>query len=150
MRRLKPPGPGFCRGRGRGQEPGAQKTQNANGEIQRLIQQLQRGTQEAVDAMQVNQEKASHSVQQSAQVSQSLDRIVEAVSVITPMNMQIASTVEQQAAVADEIQQNIANIDAVATAVTQGTDQASEASTRLNRLADHQRDLVCRLHTQPG
>ncbi|OCR21673.1 hypothetical protein AFK24_29475 [Pseudomonas syringae] len=98
--------------------------------------------------MQVNQEKASHSVQQSAQVSQSLDRIVEAVSVITPMNMQIACAVEQQAAVADEIQQNIANIDAVATAVTQGMDQASEASTRLNRLADHQRDLVCRLHTQ--
>lgn len=124
------------------------KTQNATGEIQRLIQQLQRGTQEAVDAMQINQEKASYSVQQSAQVSQSLDWIVEAVSVITPMNMQIASAVEQQAAVADEIQQNIANIDAVATAVAQGMDQASEASTRLNRLADHQRDLVCRLHTQ--
>lgn len=126
----------------------ARKTQNATGEIQRLIQQLQRGTQEAVDAMQISQGKASHSVQQSAQVSQALDRSVEAVSVITDMNMQIAGAVEQQSAVADEIQQNIANIDAVATAVTQGMDQASEASTRLNRLADHQRDLVCRFHTQ--
>ncbi|MFL1415729.1 methyl-accepting chemotaxis protein [Pseudomonas fildesensis] len=126
----------------------ARKTQNATGEIQRLIEQLQRGTQEAVDAMQVSQAKASDSVQQSAQVNQALERIVEAVSVITEMNMQIASAVEQQSAVADEIQQNIANIDAVATAVTQGMDQASEASTRLNRLADHLRDLVCRFHTQ--
>lgn len=126
----------------------ARKTQNATGEIQRLIEQLQRGTQEAVDAMQVSQAKASDSVQQSAQVNQALERIVEAVSVITEMNMQIASAVEQQSAVADEIQQNIANIDAVATAVTQGMGQASEASTRLNRLADHLRDLVCRFHTQ--
>ncbi|MFJ2445223.1 hypothetical protein HCF10_04915 [Pseudomonas grimontii] len=126
----------------------ARKTQNATGENQRLIQQLQRGTQEAVDAMQVSQAKACDSLQQSAQISQALDRIVEAVSVITEMNMQIASAVEQQSAVADEIQQSIANIDAVATAVTQGMDQASEANTRLNRLADHQRDLVCRFHTQ--
>ena len=126
----------------------ARKTQNAIGEIQGLIQQLQRGTQEAVDAMQFSQEQAAHSVQQSAQVSQALERIVEAVSVITDMNMQIAGAVEQQAAVAEKIQQNITNIDAGATAVTQGMDQASEASAKLNSLADHQRNVVCRFHTE--
>ncbi|WP_297836191.1 methyl-accepting chemotaxis protein [Pseudomonas sp.] len=126
----------------------ARKTQNAIGEIQGLIQQLQRGTQEAVDAMQFSQKQAAHSVQQSAQVSQALERIVEAVSVITDMNMQIAGAVEQQAAVAEKIQQNITNIDAGATAVTQGMDQASEASAKLNSLADHQRNVVCRFHTE--
>jgi methyl-accepting chemotaxis protein len=120
----------------------AQKTQGATGEIQTLIQQLQRGVKDAVDAMKYSQMKAEDSVQQSEQVTHALERIAEAVSVISDMNTQIASAVEEQATVAEEIQQTMVNINQVASAVSQGTDEASHASTDLGQLASRQRELV--------
>ncbi|WP_371921003.1 methyl-accepting chemotaxis protein [Pseudomonas sp. SJZ103] len=120
----------------------AQKTQNATGEIQLLILQLQHGSQDAVAAMKRSQEKATDSVNHSEQATQALKCITKAASLITEMNIQIASAIEQQKSVAQEIQQNMINIDKAANATHDETEQTSKASLHLRNLADHQHQLV--------
>lgn len=120
----------------------AQKTQEATGEIQLLIMQLQHGTQDAVAAMKRSQEKATDSVNHCEQATHALEHITKAASLITEMNIQIASAIEEQTAVAQEIQQNMTNIDQVASATHDETEQASKASMHLRNLADHQHQLV--------
>ncbi|PYB22075.1 methyl-accepting chemotaxis protein, partial [Pseudomonas aeruginosa] len=64
------------------------------------------------------------------------------VSVINDMNTQIASAAEEQSAVAEDINRNVANIGQVANQVAGGADEASQASAELTRLAEQQRRLV--------
>ena len=120
----------------------AKKTQDATGEIQLLILQLQRGTKDAVAAMKLSQNTATDSVHHCARVSQALEHITKAASVITDMNIQIASAIEEQTAVAQEVQQSMAHIDQSATTTHEETERASQASLNLRNLADHQHQLV--------
>ncbi|WP_241194473.1 methyl-accepting chemotaxis protein [Pseudomonas synxantha] len=107
-----------------------------------LIQQLQHGTKDAVAAMKRSQQKATDSIDHCEQATQALERITKAASLITEMNTQIASSIEEQTAVAHEIQQNMTNIDQAANATRDETERASKASLHLRNLADHQHQLV--------
>ncbi|WP_244242971.1 hypothetical protein, partial [Pseudomonas aeruginosa] len=49
---------------------------------------------------------------------------------------------EEQSAVAEDINRNVANIGQVANQVAGGADEASQASAELTRLAEQQRRLV--------
>lgn len=120
----------------------AQKTQGATREIQVLIDRLHDGTREAVKAMSTSQEKAMISVDHSEDVAKALERISEAVSMISDMNVQTATASEEQTAVAGEIQQNMIKIHQVADAASKGTEHASLASSDLRGLAEHQQRLV--------
>jgi methyl-accepting chemotaxis protein len=53
------------------------------------------------------------------------------------MTIQIASASEQQSAVADEINQNIVNINTVSEEGSRGAAQIAQASEDLARLAEH-------------
>ncbi|EPO3675067.1 methyl-accepting chemotaxis protein [Pseudomonas aeruginosa] len=116
----------------------AQKTQQATEEIQSMIQQLQQGTRDVVKVMQDSQERTDDSVRHARQAAEALESITQAVSVINDMNTQIASAAEEQSAVAEDINRNVANANQVAG----GADEASQASAELTRLAEQQRRLV--------
>ncbi|WP_120995867.1 HAMP domain-containing protein [Stutzerimonas urumqiensis] len=120
----------------------AQKTQQATGEIQTMIEQLQGGTQDVVQVMELSQSRTNDSVTQATEAARALEAITQAVSVINDMNTQIASAAEEQSAVADDINRNVVNIGQVAHEVAAGADEASQASAGLTRLAEQQRRLV--------
>ncbi len=120
----------------------AQKTQNSTAEIQLMIEQLQAGTRQTVKVMEQSRARTEQSVLQSEEADAALTSITQAVSVINEMNTQIASAAEQQSAVAEDIHRNVSTIDSVARSVAEGAQQASQASTALTRLAEHQRRLI--------
>ncbi|MDO9372703.1 MAG: methyl-accepting chemotaxis protein, partial [Gammaproteobacteria bacterium] len=113
----------------------AQRTQQSTQEIRQMIEQLQTGAKNAVQAMAQGKSQAQMSVEQAAKAGASLESITRVVESISDMNTQIASAAEEQSKVAEEINRNIINISQVAGQATAGTLQTAEASNELARLA---------------
>ncbi|MFA7096609.1 MAG: methyl-accepting chemotaxis protein [Gammaproteobacteria bacterium] len=120
----------------------ASRTQASTQEIQQMIEKLQSGARQAVSVMEQGRRQAEVSVQQAAQAGTSLDAISDAVATINDMNTQIASAVEEQSAVAEEINRNITRISEVAEQTAEDASQTATASQELKRLADELRDMV--------
>ncbi|WP_449629653.1 methyl-accepting chemotaxis protein [Pseudomonas sp.] len=120
----------------------AKRTQDSVEEIRQVIEDLQNGTREVVGSMQNSQQQAQGSVSQVEQAVAALRRIGEAVTVITDMNLQIASAAEEQSAVAEEITQNVASIRDVTESLTGQADESARVSQSLNNLANHQQGLM--------
>ena len=120
----------------------ALKTQTSTEEIQQMIEQLQSGTRQTVEVMEQSRQRTGESVLQAEEADAALMSITQAVSVINDMNIQIASAAEQQSAVAEDVNRNVANIGEVANEVADGAAESSQASAGLTRLAEHQRRLI--------
>ncbi|MGN5519471.1 methyl-accepting chemotaxis protein [Halopseudomonas sp. Lyrl_26] len=120
----------------------ALKTQASTEEIQQMIEQLQNGTRQTVRVMEQSRARTGESVLQAEEADAALMSITQAVSVISDMNIQIASAAEQQSAVAEDINRNVANIGTVANEVAGGAAESSTASAGLTKLAEHQRRLI--------
>ena len=86
--------------------------------------------------------QAEGSVQQVELAVAALRRIGESVSVITDMNLQIASAAEEQSAVAEEVNRNVASIRDVTEALSGQADESARVSQSLNSLANHQQGLM--------
>jgi len=113
----------------------ASRTQESTQEIQEMIERLQKGSRDAVTAMEAGQEKAHQTVEQASQAEASLSEISQAVAQINEMNAHIAESSRQQGAVAEEINQNIVNIKQVADDSASGAEQLSTASQEMANLA---------------
>jgi methyl-accepting chemotaxis protein len=122
----------------------ATRTHDSTREIQGMIERLQSGANQAVDAMRKSSERASDSVDQAAEAGTALDAIASAVTRINDMNTQIASASEEQSAVADEIDRNINNISQIATENATASEQTMAASEELAKLADELQTLASR------
>jgi methyl-accepting chemotaxis protein len=122
----------------------AQRTKDSSEEIQDMISNLQNGTRNAVQAMKKGQDRARNSVEQAAMAGQSLETIGESVSSIHDLSVQIASAVEEQSSVAEEINRSIVNINDVAEQAATGAQQTSTASDDMARLAEQLKELVGR------
>ena len=125
----------------------AQRTQQSTQEIQGMIERLQQGTTNAVNAMEKSREQAQAGVEQAAEAGTSLDAIKTAVDLINEMNTQIASAAEEQSAVAEEINKNISNISHVAEQSAEAAKQNSAASEQLARLAEELQSVVSQFRT---
>lgn len=88
----------------------ASRTQASTEEIREMINNLQRNTAKAVTVMKMGQERTDNCVDQSTETTASLDAIFTAMEMINDMNTQIATAVEQQSAVADEISRSVYKI----------------------------------------
>lgn len=114
----------------------AQRSQESTEEIKQIIERLQKSADKSVQVMASGSEQAKISVEQAEVAGQSLQQITESVNAISDMNIHIASAAEQQTAVAEEINRNIASIAAVAEENAQSTQLTSEISMKLATLAD--------------
>ena len=113
----------------------ASRTQESTQEIQEMIERLQKGSRDAVKAMQSGQEQAHSTVEQASQAETSLGEISSAVAQINEMNAHIAEASRQQGEVVEEINKNIINITQVADDSANGADQLSTASQEMASLA---------------
>ncbi|EAQ64047.1 Methyl-accepting chemotaxis protein (contains HAMP domain) [Marinomonas sp. MED121] len=91
----------------------AQRTQTSTVDIQKLVENLQRGAEDAMSRM----SKGLSITQQCSEIGQktalSFEETVSSVNEIADLNRQIATAAEQQAAVADQVQRNIDNINQI-------------------------------------
>ncbi len=110
----------------------ARRTQHSTEEIEQMISRLHSGVGAAVKAMGTSHEMASGTVGQSEKVQQALENILGAVGMIVDQNQQIAAAVEQQTAVAHDIDQNIVEINRAGEHAAQGAHQTEAASRQLS------------------
>ena len=120
----------------------ARRTQDSVEETRQVIEQLQAGTQEVVTSMSNSHRQAQGSVEQVGQTVTALQQIGEAVTVITDMNLQIASAAEEQSAVAEEINHNVAAIRDVTESLSGQANESARVSQSLNSLANQQQKLM--------
>ncbi|SDR43595.1 methyl-accepting chemotaxis protein [Pseudomonas grimontii] len=110
----------------------ARRTQHSTEEIEQMISRLHSGVAAAVKAMGTSHEMANGTVEQSDKVQQALENILGAVGMIVDQNQQIATAVEQQTAVAHDIDQNIVEINRAGEHAAQGAHQTEAASRQLS------------------
>jgi methyl-accepting chemotaxis protein len=110
----------------------AKRTQQSTEEIEQMIAKLHGGVSAAVKAMGSSHEMASGTVGQSEKVQQALENILGAVGMIVDQNQQIAAAVEQQTAVAHDIDQNIVEINRAGERTAEGAHQTEDASRQLS------------------
>ena len=122
----------------------ASRTQDSTQEIQQVLEELQRASRGAVEAMQRGMSKAETGVEQSSSASDSLISISGKVEAINVVNEQIASATEEQAQTSKLINGYIDETHAIATKVSQDTEvldeitRAIEVATQQLRQATNQ------------
>ncbi|MCF6282233.1 MAG: methyl-accepting chemotaxis protein [Candidatus Polarisedimenticolaceae bacterium] len=120
----------------------AGRTQQSTEEINKMIDQLQTGSRNAVKAMESSANRAQSVVEQSNQASKSLVTITEAVSRINEMSTQIASAAEEQSAVSEEINQNLIKISTMAEENSNGAQESATAGHSMAEMATRLQDLI--------
>jgi aerotaxis receptor len=113
----------------------AGRTNQSAQEVQEMIEQLQGAAREAVAVMESSRTQAEGSVTQAAQTAESLEAITRAVASINDMSAQIATAVEEQSTVAEEINRSISTIREVGEATVHGTERTEQASAEMAALA---------------
>lgn len=122
----------------------AQRTQNATGEIEEMIERLQAGAREAVQAMTEGQQQSEATVTRTDRAGERLSAINSAVSTITDMNTHIATAAEEQSHVTEEMNRNITTINTTSEETAANAREISVTAQQLNQLAHELRDVVGR------
>lgn len=122
----------------------ARRTQESTVEIQEMIERLQQGADSAVDVMDKGIETVGASVKQATQTGETLKTISAAVNSISDINTQIASAIEEQSIVAEDINKNIVSVDSLAQQGDETSIYIAASTEQLNQLADNLSTLVSR------
>ena len=122
----------------------ASRTQDSTQEIQQIIEQIQQGAKEAVNAMENGSEKAQNSVTLVENAGETLAVIIEAVEDIKKKNIQIATAVVQQGEVAQEINQRVISIKEHSTQTAEGASQTASASLEQSHLATNLKEMAAK------
>ena len=122
----------------------ASRTQESTGEIEQIVASIQGSTQNVVTIMDSNRLKTEAAVTEAGTVAQRLGDIKASVDAIHDMNTQIATAVEEQSHVADDVNRNITAINDGAEQGEQSVFQTAQASNDLARLAAQLQGLIHR------
>ena len=113
----------------------AARTQESTQQINGIIDKLQSGTRDAVQVVSESSQQAKAVVEQASQPGSPLNIVTESVAQIDDMSLQIASSVEEQNAVAQEVTSNIAKISDLADHNARSTEQTTLAASSLSELS---------------
>ncbi|MGE4261934.1 methyl-accepting chemotaxis protein [Shewanella sp.] len=106
----------------------ASRTQASTEEIEKLISNLQHGTQSSVQKMERSRELSEEAVSLSRKSGSMLDDIARAVAKIQDMNHQIAAAAEEQSAVAEDINKSVVRVRDIAEQTAQATEETAQAT----------------------
>lgn len=120
----------------------AMKTQSSTLEIHTMIEKLNGGIQEVVQAMARSSTRMTESMRHAEGTTIALSAITEAVLLISDMNIQIASAAEEQSMVAEDISRNIENISLAAAEVAKEAEHTAAASNAMTQLSVQQKQLI--------
>ncbi|MCT8962739.1 methyl-accepting chemotaxis protein [Pseudomonas veronii] len=120
----------------------AKRTQDSVEEIRLVIERIQTGTRDVVATMHSSHTQAQNNAVQIHQAAQSLGKISDAVTVISVMNLQIASAAEEQSTVAEEVNRNVSAIRSVTKTLSEQSVESAKISSQLNALANLQMKLM--------
>lgn len=121
----------------------ASRTGQSTDEIQAMIEKLQRGAQEAVNAVQASQLISDNTVKQVAEADVVLNEIERLIMSITDMNSHIARATEEQSTAAQEVNIRITDLSEATDQSLETTHALTKASLSLKQ-ASHQLSEIVR------
>lgn len=122
----------------------ASRTQESTEEIRRMIEELQKGSEQAVSVMDSSASDSSDSVEKVKVAEDAMRQIAEEIHRISDLNMQIAQAAEQQSEVTDTINQNIHRITSLSDENSGAMDENHRAVMDLNQRTQQLADMVKR------
>ncbi|MNJ32446.1 Methyl-accepting chemotaxis protein McpS [compost metagenome] len=120
----------------------AHRTQQSTQEIEKMISNIQAGSNAAVTSMDHSSVQAGKTLLLAQAAGAALAEITESISHINDRNLQIATAAEEQSQVARQVDQNLVSIRDLSTQSATGSHQTSLASGELSVLAVDLNHLV--------
>ncbi|MBW3805946.1 methyl-accepting chemotaxis protein [Aeromonas jandaei] len=120
----------------------ASRTQGATVEIQQMIEQLQSGARASVNAMSAASREAQEGVGLAQEAQHAFGAITEKVDRMVDTNAIIASAIEQQGAVVNEIERNVVRISDGSDEALQVANEARDAARQIHQLTEQLRSMV--------
>ena len=113
----------------------AQRTQESTAEIESFILALQTDANAAFNVIEASQKKAEDAVTSSKNVELVLEEITESVSSIFAMTDQIATAIEEQAVVTQDVAENVVTVEQKSMESTEGANQIATTAREQAKLA---------------
>jgi len=113
----------------------AGRTQQATSEIKNMIEKLQAGVKDAVIVMNKSGSYTEDSVSKATSAGDVLNEITNTVTTINDMSGLIASSAEEQSAVAGEVSKNVTRMNQGAEQSMNAMEKATKASEKVEQLA---------------
>jgi len=120
----------------------AQRTQESTAQIEQLIAGLQSRARGASDMMNASNTLAQDTVVLAREVETGLNDVVQTISLIQAMNMQIATAAEEQSSVAEEINRSVLNVRDVAEQSAAAVEETAASTAELARLGNELQSRV--------
>lgn len=114
----------------------AQRTQDATSEIHKLIHTLQETTSASVETMENSKQRSEQGVEQAEKMAEALNMIISSVQNLGNINHQIAVAAEEQSAVAEEINQNVVNIESKSENTFANAEATAQYTDKLSHMAE--------------
>ena len=124
----------------------AQRTQESTGDIQNIIGNLGKATEDASVNMKNCLSMADRSVHEMSNVRTALDAISTSVNAIDQMSHQIAAAAEEQSSMAMEIERNTQSIAHISDQTQQEISAVDGLSSEMDKLSHKQLDLIVRFN----
>lgn len=124
----------------------AQRTQESTGDIQQIIGNLGKATEDASANMKNCLNLADRSVQEMSNVRTALNSISTSVNTIDQMSHQIATAAEEQSSMALEIERNTQTIAKISDETQQEVSIADGLNSEMDKLTHKQLDLIVRFN----
>jgi methyl-accepting chemotaxis protein len=122
----------------------AQRTQESTGEVHQIIEQLQSQASEVAEQMASSQSQVRENVEHTSETGRSLERIAEVVAKIRDQNHQIASAAEQQGHVAEDMDEKVTSIAAMAEKNTEQATQTVREMDDIRKAIESMNEAVSR------
>jgi methyl-accepting chemotaxis protein len=113
----------------------AARTYDSIGKIQKMIDQLQSGTADAIAVIQDAHQHANASVEPAQQAGDSLNQIAETMATISRLNQEISTATDMQHETVVGVDRSIVNINRVAVQTSGSTEALSDSTHDLQKLA---------------
>jgi len=120
----------------------AQRTQDSTSEIENFITSLQSDANAAFNVIESSQKKAEDAVASSKKVEDLLQDISASISTIFAMTEQVATAIEEQAVVTQDVAQNVVNVEQKAMESTTGATQIAVTAKEQAQLATTLQDIA--------
>jgi aerotaxis receptor len=122
----------------------AGRTQASTEEIQQLIEKLNAAVAQAVSVMSTSQSTTTHTQNNVNSTIESIQQLADQVGKMNDLNTQIATAVEEQSAVSEEINRNIVTISHGSENVLQSAESANTAAHSLSEQSNLLNDMIVR------
>ena len=114
----------------------AQRTQESTTRIEEMISSLQQGSQKAVNAMSISEEKSKATNESIENIQNQINIIIGQVTQVNDLNTQSAAATEEQAVTVNDINENISSIQSRYRKNQMSMETLSDTVQQIDQLAD--------------